>query len=458
MRKKFLMLSALASLCLSISACDEETVGEIFDGMACNPAEAACDGDKANTCVDGIYKVLDCSTSGQVCVMGDNGPACQAKPADENPSDENSGNDNPNDGNSGTDNSCDDGTVGCTGNVAWVCINGTKSENDCQDKVCDNGQCKEKCTSQCSTDNKKVICDEQGKEISSEPCGANEICEMNGDTPTCVVDNTPVPTGGGIGEPCTCVGDNCNNVITAAEIKAMLPSDMIPAEALVFLDLFFREGDDTTGPNFFAGDSIKGCENVVVPEGMTLGCVRDSEVKFTTGLSSIAGIIGDPTMESLEIPATLKQAMALLNEHILKPGLKFEAGKGYCTVGAMSVTGEMEGMDMNAFFGKLNAGDYASAKAATCPAGSVMLDYGMENQISGGYVMCSKSCTTNEDCRVDDGYTCESVPSALPGTDQTLEDMPTVKVCIDKDNITMLESMLEAFTPLMEDAAADAES
>ena len=478
MTQKRFLISVLATLCLSFSACDDEAVNNMLDGLACDSADVRCDENIAVNCNEGITKNTDCKEN--VCNVVDGVAICQPK-TEEPPASTTC---------TEADNKCiDDHTYS-------LCVMGVPQEGQCTGgKICTgNGRCKEPCTARCDDatnskvtcgangeevsqacgntetctmvedvptcepktcknkceNNTKITCDANGQEVS-QACGNTETCTMVEDVPTCLP--KPAFVDGGIGDPCTCTGDNCENVITGAEIRQMLPADMLPAEALTMLAILLQDTDNTTGPNFFAGDSIKGCEKVEVPEGMTLGCVRTSNVKFSTGLAGVATILG--ALEASEtLPQTLIDAIKLINEKILTPGLSFEADNGYCTVGAMSVTGQMEGLDMNTFFGKINAGDYTSAKAAACPEDSVMLNYGMTDQLSGGFVMCAKSCDNNDDCRVSDGYSCEHMPTAFPTAGQAIEDMPHAKVCVDNDNIVMMNSMLEAFTSLMEDVDA----
>lgn len=503
MLKKQWILSVMAVVCLSASACTEEAVKDLLDGIACTEADQQCSNNKAYICVDGILTSTACGTD-QVCSIVDGVPGCQAKPADDVPGD---GDVPAQEGCEATDNTCKDDSI------ALICDGNKLVETPCLGKVCKNGLCVEACKPSCDeATNSKVTCDAQGNAVT-QACGTDEVCTVVENEPVCqpkaggeepgddkcseadnyckdasilmecvngVMQENPCSkseecrlynqkytcmpivhvepeNGGQIGDACTCEGDNCIITITGAELKAMIPADYS-----VLLTSAIKDTDNITGPNIFAGASIKGCEGVQVPEGMMLGCVTQSQVAFPQSLSDLVSSIATllPII-GVELPEVLVNALNILAENILKPGISFYAPNGYCTVGAMSANmgeGEDSGLtdmfDINSLINKLAAGDYTAAKASACPSGSVMLDYGMTDQFSGGYVMCSKTCQSNDDCRADEGYVCTEMATRMPSADETIDNVPKAKVCIDERNIAALESMLDAFMPLLEDTEA----
>ena len=202
---------------------------------------------------------------------------------------------------------------------------------------------------------------------------------------------------------------------------------------------------------------IRGCEDVVVPEGMQLGCIT-SEALIVSKWSGSLGAIAFKFLFSNSVG--FNNLYDRIVEGMLGRGVSFTAPNGYCVVGAYDAT--LSGFYFNSFFmtknqdGSMKAAGFhnqdnpkiegavdlvnskpkhpeaaAAIAAGKCPEGTVgfsftePLVYEVANRevdgvtkdvvdyvIRVGYDVCLKACEDLEnssDCR--DGYKCMKIPT-----------------------------------------------
>lgn len=268
-----------------------------------------------------------------------------------------------------------------------------------------------------------------------------------------------------IGDPCTCTGASCNKTLTGKEIKEMTGS-LGQLAALASIDINLIKDDDTiTFPDFFSKD-IQGCQGIVAPEGMTIGCFRDSNITVTSqdGTKGYEGSGLKAFVDSLENNALVGNKLkpyATKLHAILANGVAFSSTNGYCLaatidIKAKSDNGILKGSDLLTKLPSLvNTGSHASAKLETsvCPEGGVKFDYEIAKKINKqmaiiGFDMCLKSCETDADCRQNEGYTCVDIPNGVPAENETQQ---VQKACFDKDNLDYFKNLTNQFNGTTEE-------
>lgn len=351
----------------------------------------------------------------------------------------------------------------CDGNTLLTCKSGKLEQVDCAERgmICDDAtkSCDvEKCTEddvRCS-DGSLFIC-EPGRAEREEDCRSKgKVC--NAEAKRC---ETPKVIAK-IGDPCTCDGESCYKSHTGADLKSLL-KDMAVAAKLSGIDIGIIADEDTLIFPAFYTDSVKGCEGIIPPPGMTVECLRDSTMTITTtqngtthgydksGLASfiisLEGVILGGIGETIQ-PYTDKMHTLLNN------GVRFSAQNGYCLATTRNISTNLSGIAAKAqtpidkVFGLVNTGDHSIAKldSTKCPEGSVKFVYEIHKRIDKsvavgdvniGFDMCLKSCTTDDDCRKDEGYRCFDI-----GARHAQEAR---KACFDGKNVEYLRNVAEQF-------------
>ena len=193
----------------------------------------------------------------------------------------------------------------------------------------------------------------------------------------------------------------------------------------------FGSSDSLTVPNFFGKSSeISGCEALAaeIPEGMALGCFRDSKLTATSGFISTAKSFMNYVKGQSENLANW--GMKFIEK--VEENVKLDVPNGYCFVGALDahlVFSQSSGLIGAALSNKgadlvklandkFDTGDIEKAKTATCPEGSVLINdihktttiagYGQDGSDKTAFsmAMCLKSCESDSDCRTSEGYSC----------------------------------------------------
>ncbi len=505
--RKLFALSAISALSFALTACGDD--GDKKDDPTPTPTPSAdctadaCDanGTTLNKCNNGKIEAVDCSANGQICSNN----ACADKPA---------GNvdctadacdadgvtwlqcvggkiNKVNCGEAGkicSDNKCADRPAEtpkctaaddkCEGTVRHFC-NTETGEMDSQDcatgkMICDNKQCIEASAATCTKDAKKclddakyIVCDASGKWGKEQSCGKDKICQGEGE---CVDKSAEVTSI--IGQPCTCTGDNCKFTITGAELKAALGDALINDETLGGFVSQLLPADDAkiTAPNYFS-NGIKGCDGLVAPEGMAVGCFTSDKIELDEGFQGMvttAGQLVPLLLGVMKVDTTgidITKIMDMVNQ-VAKDGIPFTANKGYCLLAdidiALNVTSEeiskfIKMSEVNKLLEKVNTPNHnhEKAKNAKCPEGSVLLSYGVNKETADmgsavvGFDMCLQSCTKDADCRTADGYSCVELPNGVPAEGQTTADLPKVKVCFDQTNIDYFTNMTNSFSAVV---------
>ncbi len=464
-------------------------------------------------CVGGKYQIEDCDANGQRCVDADD--AEQKGCIDPPPCSEN-------------ENGCNDNTLIICNTETGKLVKTNCDEDD--HKICDNNakscryECEDTEEATCANNGAKKVCSNHKYEVI--PCEGNnaycsggecytrskeEQCVAEGKvydeaTDSCVLHEDTV-----VGTPCECTG-NCDITITGKELKALFSEDvkkvnidavLLKINAAEYINII-KDDDVIVAPNFFPGkENIDGCTGLVVPEGMTLGCFRDSMIVFPDSINQLLNKINQLVSSfSPDVAAKIKKIADLL-----KANISFTSPNGYCLAATIDIGGNMDayvnlpdktidlgplgqmkmitGMDGNPLTSnpldketglvkKINTGDHATvvqgAEAAElsgenyCPDGSTLFSYTLIKQLAKnidqdlpiinhpvkanlaldvnvGFDMCLKSCERNEDCRVDEGYSCVELPNGVPADGQTVDELPKKKACFDNANIEYFTNM-----------------
>lgn len=486
--RKLLALSAISALSMAFVACDDDAAdsGE----TTCTPG---CKGDTLITCVDGKAQETNCADANLTCdsatkaciVKGDTTTCTTA------------------------DNGCQSDTELKTCNLQTGKVDITKCGAN---QICDSKQ--KKCVDDvpecvdgdympaCSSENERAytVC-ESGK-IATKTCAADSYCKEGSCTPdpTCsdnqilvnhVCQDKPAEENIILGRPCSCEGADCEITITGKELKSAVDlsllsnpliagviATMLPNVSLTdVINAFNAIPDDATitAPNIFS-KSIKGCEGLEAPAGMTVGCFRDSTIVFPEALYN--GFLKSEAVSTLVdglnqgLAGLLKgmdiSKMVSAVSDLLKGGIKFTSTNGYCLAATIDINGTFKNSDLlgglikNAFaegglVSKINTGDHSQVKAdTTCPTGGTFLRYDIPNKavdmlgtFNVGFDMCLRACSTDADCRTADGYKCIEIPNGIPGEGQTSADLPKVKACFHPDNLTYFENMTNEFNELL---------
>ena len=430
LKRSLILVTAVAALSFGFTACDDDST----DAPVINPTvEPICDGNILVTYnEDGSEKARqDCTTNGNVCKDG----ACilpvQTDPAKC----------------SVADNKCDgDNLITCdeaTGKTSsTVCEFGCGAAT----KACKNeGQSD---APECVDEDYKNVCTDDGLlesckdgKIVKTACGtgkkcANDACVDLTDEEKCIAtggewinNQCMTVTESIIGGACSCK-DNCTIEITGKELKNILASSIKAVASLMISDNM-----KIVAPNFFPGaDNIEGCDDLkadgAVPEGMTLGCLTSTDIKFvdvpstmTNLIPTIIKMMGSTLPEGVDVDALQKSITEILND-----GIPFAAPQGYCLAAAIDISGTVDSgttaggiiasdaLSKDGLLSKINTGDHSKAVASNCPAGSTKFSYTIDEPVDElgtidlGFDMCLKSCITDDDCR--EGYSAPKFPTA----------------------------------------------
>ena len=418
----------------------KEPGGEDTDPK-CTDADNKCDGNTLYTCKDGKIEQKDCAADGKVCDK--NAKKCDvAKCTD-------------------ADNKCDGDTLYTCDGVNLVPQNCAASGMICnqETKACEVEKCK---ADSVTCDGSWLITCVKGQPATKENCALQGmVCKEN----QCVKPDAVYK----IGDPCTCTGASCNKTLTGKEIKEMVAG----LSALVGgfnIDFNLIKDDDTiTFPDFFSKD-IQGCQGIVAPEGMTIGCFRDSNITVTSqdGTKDYNGSGLKAFVDSLEkneqFGDKLKPYASKLHK-ILPNGVAFSSTNGYCLAATIDIKAKglvaaaLANDVLSALVSLVNTGDHSKAKLGTvvCPEGGVKFDYEIAKTVNKGlygldlnvgFDMCLKSCETDADCRQNEGYTCVDIPNGVPAENETQQ---VQKACFDKDNLDYFKNLTNQFNGTTEE-------
>lgn len=402
------------------------------------------------------------------------------------------------------------------------CDNGAIKREDCAAGTTCDATAKE-CKAECE-DSFVAVCDGDrikkcvGGKFEYKNCGADQKCDI--ETVECVDNNIEVKKDSVIGTPCKCEGNDCTFRITGKEIKAALNTQNIKLATFmpdkctglaalgcgiadvaiqgIVSNYIAKIKDDAyvEGPNFFSAASQAACGNVTAPEGMVVGCLRDTTIDFSH--LNLTNEKGDGLLD--EIKPTLDKVLGIdlstidpnldLNEKLAgiggkdgllkimeavkeyaNEGIKFSSANGYCLAAdieiKLNVTDNMINSiitmsKVDPMLAHINTTgtDHSKAKNATCPEGSTLLWYDVQSgggaedkgEAKVGFDMCLKVCEKDDDCKregVDDGdaYKCVELPYG------TAEDVAAksklAHVCFDNSNMTYFEGITKKFEGLI---------
>lgn len=422
----------------------KEPGGEDTDPK-CTDADNKCDGNTLYTCKDGKIEQKDCAADGKVCDK--NAKKCDVAKCTE------------------ADNYCEGDTLHACDGVNLVPQNCAANGMICnqETKACEVKKCKENSV---TCDGSLLTTCVKGQPAKEENCAQQGmVCKEN----QCVKPENVAH----IGDPCTCTGASCNKTLTGKEIKEMVKAFSVFA-AMYGIDFNLIKDDDTiTYPDFFSKD-IQGCQGIVAPKGMTIGCFRDSNITVTSNGEG-QGYEGSGLkafVESLEnngkFGDKLKPYASKIHT-ILANGVEFSSENGYCLAATIDIQATLGGLAeagksiVDKLLTLINTGKHADAKLETsvCPEGSVKFDYEVskkiEKDIKGakatvdlnvGFDMCLKSCETDADCRQNEGYTCVDIPNGVPAENETQQ---VQKACFDKDNLDYFKNLTNQFNGTTEE-------
>lgn len=495
---KILALSAITAMSVAMAACDDSsgssspidtckascknaTTAISCDANGneveqdCAKENKVCDASfkcvakgEAQTCVEmcnGSHELITCDSNGKPhtencgeagCHQVGGKPQCGGKEP----------------GGEDTDPKCTDADNKCDGNTLYTCDGVNLVPKNCADsgmicnqetKACEVEKCK---ADSVTCDGSWLITCVKGQPATKKNCAQlGRECKDNQCVQPAVVYK--------IGDPCTCTGASCNKTLTGKEIKEMTGS-LGQLAALASIDINLIKDDDTiTFPDFFSKD-IQGCQGIVAPEGMTIGCFRDSNITVTSqdGTKGYEGSGLKAFVDSLENNALVGNKLkpyATKLHAILANGVAFSSTNGYCLaatidIKAKSDNGILKGSDLLTKLPSLvNTGSHASAKLETsvCPEGGVKFDYEIAKKINKqmaiiivdldlnvGFDMCLKSCETDADCRQNEGYTCVDIPNGVPAENETQQ---VQKACFDKDNLDYFKNLTNQFNGTTEE-------
>ena len=450
-----------------------------------------------NECqADGSTKPVDCATKGDGFVCRENkcqAPACEATcdedgitlhgcKDDGTPEDMvcTSVDDNYICKNNACVEPCEETVCDADNMTLKECNDGIVTKITCSDinenYVCSNNACKEACNATCDTDGVTLHgCKEDGtpEDVLCTSLGDNFICQDNACIETCEetvcaedgltlkqceegfvkevdcrtssqicnIDECVTPTSV-VGMPCTCEGNDCNYVITGAELKSL-----ITEEGMEVFDTYLDSIDDDEtiiGPNFYSAGN-KGCEELqaVLPQGMTAACFRTAKVETP---QAIIDLITTDLIHIFEDYLKDETTQSFVDFGNSIKDLVFSAKAGYCMPVVLESSLVLDGQAAKALdnekfasdgvvFGKINTGDHATAQTnAECPVNSTFFSYDMTKMsesmghFNANFDFCMQNCEEDSDCR--QGYSCIE----LPEYGRTSAE-PESKVCFDNSNI-----------------------
>lgn len=491
---KILALSAITAMSVAMAACDDSsgssspidtckascknaTTAISCDANGneveqdCAKENKVCDASfkcvakgEAQTCVEmcnGSHELVTCDSNGKPhtencgeagCHQVGGKPQCGGKEP----------------GGEDTDPKCTDADNKCDGNTLYKCDGVNLVPQNCaasgmicnqETKACEVEKCK---ADSVTCDGSSLITCVKGQPATKENCARKGMeCKDNQCVQPAVVYK--------IGDPCTCTGASCSKTLTGKEIKEMVAG----LSALVGgfnIDFNLIKDDDTiTFPDFFSKD-IQGCQGIVAPEGMTIGCFRDSNITVTSqdGTKGYEGSGLKAFVDSLEkneqFGDKLKPYASKLHK-ILTNGVAFSSTNGYCLAATIDIKAKglvaaaLANDVLSALVSLVNTGDHSKAKLGTvvCPEGGVKFDYEIAKTVNKGlygldlnvgFDMCLKSCETDADCRQNDGYTCVDIPNGVPAENETQQ---VQKACFDKDNLDYFKNLTNQFNGTTEE-------
>ena len=421
----------------------------------CTDADNKCDGNILHTCANGKLEPKDCAADSMVC--NPETKACEAP-------------------------KCTDADNKCDGNTLHTCANGKLEQKDCaaDNMICnpDTKACEvPKCTEDyVKCDGSLLATCVKGQEEKRENC-ADDGLICNAEAKKCEEPEVRA----GIGNPCTCTAESCTRYLTGKELKTTLD----PFKGLIALlgDIDLIKDDDAIAyPDFFSKD-IKGCEGIVPPAGMEVGCFRDASIQVTSN-GNVAGYDESgfkafiTALESNKLFGELVKPYTTKMHTLLGEGIEFSSPNGYCLTAAIGVKATLKGIlaegesaaaKQNAVDNLtklINAGDHDEAKkdTSTCPEGSVKFSYEIAKEFGTpaplevgakfdvGFDMCLQSCTTDDDCRKDEGYSCVEIPNGVPGEGEPQQKQ---KACFDGKNIEYFENLTNQFQGQTEGTASN---
>ena len=404
-------------------------------------------------------------------------------------------------------------TIDCAKDDGKVCNPNTVScEYECEDidvdclntttrKYCnDHKYVVEECGSdtpwcvlgQCTSKSPKAECIEQGKAYDEATGECHAIDSL-------------------IGKPCTCT-NNCTITITGKEFKNIFSSKGDSAglgnsaQSLLEINTAIRDNDNITIPNVFPGAAnIQGCGEIVVPDGMSLGCFRDGTITTAQRIVDFIKSIPTKTIEikawgfltvmnmnlADQFPENIKTALLDVAD-MLGKGINFAAPNGYCVVGDIDVGNKMAAyafkkdapfvgdvtIDLintspdpldktkdNSIVKKINTGtnthnvvaqgiqEAAANEVNYCPEGSTIFSYSkrktmtrtgtvnLDVDLDMAFDLCLQACDTDDDCRKDEGYACLDIRSTSAADGQDPNKIPKKQACFIQSNIDSLENL-----------------
>ena len=497
---KILALSAITAMSVAMAACDDSsgssspidtckascknaTTAISCDANGneveqdCAKENKVCDASfkcvakgEAQTCVEmcnGSHELVTCDSNGKPhtencgeagCHQVGGKPQCGGKEP----------------GGEDTDPKCTDADNKCDGDTLYTCDGVNLVPQNCaasgmicnqETKACEVEKCEEDSV---TCDGSLLITCVKGQPATEDNCARKGMeCKDNQCVQPAVVYK--------IGDPCTCTGASCNKTLTGKEIKEMVKAFSVFA-AMYGIDFNLIKDDDTiTYPDFFSKD-IQGCQGIVAPEGMTIGCFRDSSITVTSKdgetVKDYDGSGLKAFVDSLENNALFGDKLkpyATKLHAILDNGVAFSSENGYCLAATIDIQATLGGLAeagksiVDKLLTLINTGKHADAKLETsvCPEGSVKFDYEVskkiEKDIKGakatvdlnvGFDMCLKSCETDADCRQNEGYTCVDIPNGVPSENETQQ---VQKACFDKDNLDYFKNLTNQFNGTTEE-------
>ena len=345
---------------------------------------------------------------------------------------------------------CEPTCLGATTRI--FCVDGVAHEESCENG-CELGICKTSepleptCVLSCLDASTLQYCEDN--QVKTRNCGDNERCREGACEPDpCVqcldhqicVDDV---CRSRVGVPCSCLDDDCTITYTSSDLNGVL-TKMVKS----FIGAVGESGQ-VTMPNLFS-EKIVGCESLAagLPEGMRVGCFRESELRVTQAVTSWLDKVSSMSsaMNKTSLANFITEISTILKQD---PAVSLVSPHGYCFVGAMDLNVTMVdnselvrlAMDkekVSQLMNRLDAGTYETAKTATCPEGSVLIaDINKQGNIDVygtmtlDMAMCLQSCETNADCRSEEGYQC------LGWHDQ--------KVCFIRDTIDEIHQLEVSF-------------
>lgn len=297
-------------------------------------------------------------------------------------------------------------------------------------------------------------------------CGVNETCNANAGS--CDPKGTSTVTDTIIGHPCHCT-DNCTIEVTGKEVKdALTPMTKILVNGAlkdsdVSLDTL-ADDDKITAPNYFS-DSITGCEGLVAPEGMKVGCFETAKIEMPESLQSLFSVLKEKIPSLLESFGVDASSLGDIDLNgifnvmlpLLSEGIQFKSDGGYCTLAAIDIDlnvtdlvikGFVNMDKVNAIADKIEVGDASKVNIDTaCPTGSEMIAFNVDKTSNKGsaqvaFDICMKSCNAPTDC--ENGTECVEIK----------DDRGAHKVCFEEDNITYFTNLSKSLGVGEEEPAA----